>query len=110
MGGDEFTVLLDGITHPLDVGIVAERIIESVSAPIEFAGHDLRPTASIGIVTIDGGRPHQSVEELLRDADTAMYHAKSQGKNCYRVFDNEMHQAAMARLRLEDRPAPGRRA
>ena len=101
MGGDEFTVLLDSLNHPLDVGIVAERILRNFSRPISFEGHELCPSVSIGIAVSGGDYVYESAREMLRDADTAMYRAKSEGKDRYCVFDVAMHAAAVARLRLE---------
>jgi diguanylate cyclase (GGDEF)-like protein len=101
MGGDEFTILLDRVKHPLDPQIVAERIMSSLSQPIDFEGHDLRPSVSIGIVVGGGEHVYTHTRELLRDADTAMYRAKAEGKGRYCMFDQSMHEAAMARLRLE---------
>ena len=101
MGGDEFTILLDGIKHTWAPAHVAERILKSVSEPISFEGHTVHPTCSIGIVIVGDDRATATAEDLLRDADTAMYRAKSEGRNRYCVFDRAMHESAMARLRLE---------
>lgn len=100
LGGDEFVVLLEG--GSLDVGpeMVGERLIEILREPfvLEAVPHTpITVTVSVGIAT--GGR--DSAEELLRDADVAMYEAKGAGKNCYRVFRSEMQHAISDRLALE---------
>jgi EAL domain-containing protein (putative c-di-GMP-specific phosphodiesterase class I) len=73
----------------------------SLSEPICFEGHDLRPTASIGIVVAGGEHVYANARDLLRDADTALYRAKADGRGRYCIFDPAMHDAAMARLTLE---------
>ena len=100
LGGDEFVVLLDGIRDDEDVAFVARRILEVTAEPIDLDGHRVRAKVSIGIAT---ARPdYESAEEILRDADTAMYRAKRAGKECFVVFDTKMHTEAMARLRNEE--------
>ncbi len=99
IGGDEFTILLDDLAEEGDVIRVAERIQSALRLPMEFEGHEISTTASIGIVTACDD--HKSAKDLLRDADVAMYRAKIAGKARYAVFDTTMHQAAMGRLRLE---------
>jgi PAS domain S-box-containing protein len=99
MGGDEFTVLLDGLREPSDAARVAARILSAVCRPVEFAGQEIATTASVGIVV--GGPHYASHEEVLRDADVAMYKAKTAGKNRYALFDDALHAAAVSRLRLE---------
>ena len=99
MGGDEFTVLLDGLGEPGDAARVAERILAAVGRPVEFEGHEIATSASIGVVI--GGPDYGSHEDVLRDADAAMYEAKARGKNRYAIFDEAVHATAVARLRLE---------
>ncbi len=99
MGGDEFTVLLDGLRMPTDAARVAERILGAVCRPVQFEGQEIITTASIGIVL--GGPQYESDKDVLRDADAAMYKAKGAGKNRYAVFDSALHEAAVTRLRLE---------
>lgn len=99
LGGDEFTILLDAINDPADAERVAERIQEVLSQPFKLAGHELTMSASIGIAFSDCGE--NTVEELLRDADTAMYQAKSLGKAQHRIFDKDMHARAVSLLQLE---------
>jgi diguanylate cyclase (GGDEF)-like protein/PAS domain S-box-containing protein len=99
VGGDEFAILLDGAKDAADAEQIAARIHEILTAPINLRGHEVFLTASIGIAmhTLEYERP----EDLLRDADTAMYRAKSMGPACHVVFNRGMHQFVMARLQLE---------
>jgi diguanylate cyclase (GGDEF)-like protein len=97
LGGDEFVILLDGITEYADAVTVAERLQEALSAPHKIGDHDVISTASIGIVTSAGD--YGRADNVLRDADTAMYHAKISGKARHVVFDDRMHQEAVPRSR-----------
>lgn len=99
IGGDEFMVLLDGLAQPHDAVRVAERLVSILAEPYEVEGHIIRSTASIGVTT--SALCYGSPDEMIRDADTAMYRAKAAGKNCFVVFDNHMHEEALARLTLE---------
>jgi diguanylate cyclase (GGDEF)-like protein len=99
LGGDEFTVLLEEITGALDAARVAERIAADLAIPFVIGGQELYPSASIGIAIYNPS--YQSPEELLRDADTAMYSAKALGKGRYEIFDAAMRANAIARLQLE---------
>ena len=102
LGGDEFTVVLDGIRCPEDAARVAERLLRELRAPCQVAGEEVFTTVSIGIALGGGGLgDYETPEELIRDADAAMYRAKSLGKDRYEVFDPSMHESAVARLRLE---------
>jgi len=99
LGGDEFTILLEGISSTQDATRVAERIASELSAPFALGGQKLFPTASMGIALYNAS--YQNPEELLRDADTAMYSAKALGKKRYEVFDSAMRAHAISRLQLE---------
>jgi diguanylate cyclase (GGDEF)-like protein/PAS domain S-box-containing protein len=99
MGGDEFTVLLDEIKAPSDANHAAERILKELTAPFLINGKEIFTSASIGIAL--SGPTYQQPEEVMRDADTAMYHAKSLGKSRYEVFDADMRATVTARLELE---------
>ena len=101
VGGDEFIVLLEGIHDPSDCLRVAERFIEILSRPFRIDGKELIVCASIGVATSD--REYLQAQDVLRDADTAMYRAKSLGKARYAIFDPEMHNAAKRRLEIESR-------
>jgi len=99
LGGDEFTILVSSIRSYAEAIEVAERIQKEVSRPFSLDGYETFTTASIGIAfsSVSYERP----EDLLRDADTAMYQAKSAGKDQYAIFDKGMHTRAVNRLRLE---------
>ncbi|CDZ96136.1 MULTISPECIES: putative bifunctional diguanylate cyclase/phosphodiesterase [Pseudomonadaceae] len=100
MGGDEFTALLDSLDHPEDAARVAEKLIELISVRHTVDGTEVTLGASIGIAHFpDCG---QSVEELLRSADMAMYEAKRAGRQQYRFFSKEMNGRAHARLMMEE--------
>ncbi len=99
LGGDEFVILLDGITGARDAVVVAERLQQALSEPHMLDGHEVISTASIGIVINDG--KYETPDEILRDADTAMYQAKNSGKARHVVFDETMHNEVMQRLHLE---------
>jgi diguanylate cyclase (GGDEF)-like protein/PAS domain S-box-containing protein len=99
LGGDEFAVLLDDIKDPSDAIRVANRIQDAVAAPFSFNGQEVFSSASIGIALSSTVRDR--AEDLLRDADIAMYRAKAAGKSRCEVFDGEMHARAVERLRLE---------
>ena len=99
VGGDEFVVLLDEIRHPDDACAVATRIHQAMGASFELAGHELVVTTSIGIAT--NQTPYDQPDELLRDADTALYQAKEHGKDRQEVFNQQMRARAIARLEIE---------
>jgi diguanylate cyclase (GGDEF)-like protein len=100
LGGDEFAILLNGIEEYNDVIRVADRVQRELKRPLNLNGHEVYTTASIGITLSNIGYEHP--ENILRDADTAMYHAKEKGKARYEIFDAVMHARAMARLQLEN--------
>lgn len=100
LGGDEFVVVLDGLQRNSDAGIVAYRLLEQLSRPFEVGGQPTVLGASIGI-TISGPE-YSTPDDMLRDADTAMYCAKSRGKARYAIFDPEMHASTRRRLSLEN--------
>jgi diguanylate cyclase (GGDEF)-like protein/PAS domain S-box-containing protein len=99
LGGDEFTILLTDIKDATDAVRVAERVQKRISQPFKIGGFDAFTTVSTGIAlsTPDYSGP----EDLLRDADTAMYQAKSQGKARHVIFDQCMHTLAMNTLQME---------
>jgi diguanylate cyclase (GGDEF)-like protein len=99
LGGDEFTLLLTDIKSTRDPQIVAEHVIAAMSTPFLIAGHDHFMNASIGIALYpdDGG----TADELLRNADTAMYRAKDNGRGQSVYFESRMNADAIARVRLE---------
>ncbi|HXW89160.1 MAG TPA: EAL domain-containing protein [Terriglobales bacterium] len=99
LGGDEFTILLDGLRDPSDAMRVAERIQTAMGRPFEVGGRQVFTSASVGIAL--STTPHERPEDLLRDADIAMRRAKSLGKSRCQLFDIEMHTRAVSRLKLE---------
>jgi diguanylate cyclase (GGDEF)-like protein len=99
IGGDEFTVLLEDVGDGSDVTIIADRIQSELSAPFNLSGREVFTTVSIGIAL--SSEEYELPEDVLRDADTAMYRAKSLGKARYEMFDTGMHSEAIKLLQLE---------
>ncbi|MFL5620661.1 MAG: EAL domain-containing protein [Gemmatimonadaceae bacterium] len=99
LGGDEFTVLIDNTSNVNDATRVAERIMIELQRPFYLQGQDVFVSASIGIALSSTG--YHVPDDLLRDADLAMYRAKANGKSRYEVFDQKMHAHAVALLQLE---------
>jgi diguanylate cyclase (GGDEF)-like protein/PAS domain S-box-containing protein len=99
MGGDEFVVLLDEIREPHQATRVAERLLQSFSKSYRLGPHEVFSTASIGIVIANAH--YDRAEDVLRDADTAMYEAKRAGKARFIVFDEAMRKRVQRRLKLE---------
>ncbi len=99
LGGDEFTILLDDIKEPADANRAAERLMKALAPPFVLAGKEIFTSISIGIAM--SNTAYEEPEDLLRDADTAMYRAKSLGKARFEVFDADMRASVMARLQLE---------
>jgi diguanylate cyclase (GGDEF)-like protein len=100
LGGDEFTVLLEEIDDPGDAVRVAQRIAGALRAPFTLGEHEVFVTTSIGIAL--SAAPGASPDNMLRDADVAMYEAKSEGKARYKVFNAGMYAKALRRLELEN--------
>jgi diguanylate cyclase (GGDEF)-like protein/PAS domain S-box-containing protein len=99
LGGDEFAVLLDDPAAADEAMRVAERLIEVLAAPYQLDGRELFVRASIGVAL--AAATGQPADELLRDADMAMYAAKAQSRGGYQVFQPALHEAAVGRLALE---------
>lgn len=99
LGGDEFTILLEDIRDVNDATLVAERLIREITRPFHLSGHEIFASASVGISISATGYEHAA--DLLRDADTAMYRAKSHGKSRHEIFDPAMRDHAIARMQLE---------
>ncbi|MFZ0538786.1 MAG: diguanylate cyclase, partial [Candidatus Sulfotelmatobacter sp.] len=99
LGGDEFTILLEGITDPSDAMRVAQRILLALAKPLLVEGREVRPAASVGIAI--SAITHARAEDLLQDADVAMRRAKSLGGSRCEVFDEAMHNRAVNRMKLE---------
>lgn len=100
LGGDEFAILLHDLDDEQQANAIAFRIQESLSAPFSIGGREVFTSASIGIAF--GVAEYASPDDIMRDADTAMYHAKSRGKARHELFDADMHARARIRLGLEN--------
>jgi diguanylate cyclase (GGDEF)-like protein/PAS domain S-box-containing protein len=101
LGGDEFTMLLPGITQAMDVAKIAEKVLNTIRQPFHIEGHELFLTVSIGISLYpeDG----QDSEALLKNADASMYRAKEQGRDNYQLCTPALNATALERLNLENR-------
>ncbi|HEY0080322.1 MAG TPA: EAL domain-containing protein [Pyrinomonadaceae bacterium] len=99
VGGDEFTILLEDLQDETEAVSVAERIQKELTLPFNLSGHEVFTTVSIGIAPSSTG--YENPEDIMRDADTAMYRAKSLGKARHEVFDKAMHAFAVNLLQLE---------
>jgi diguanylate cyclase (GGDEF)-like protein/PAS domain S-box-containing protein len=99
LGGDEFTVLISEVSGTEEAEQVADRLLEELQEPFPIGGYELFTTASVGIVV--GDRDYEKPEDLLRDADTAMYRAKDLGRSRKGVFERTMHSRAVALFELE---------
>ena len=100
LGGDEFVLLLDDIKHKDYAQEVAERIQQAFRSPVSLEGHNVVVSASIGIVP--SSLDHENADDIIRDADTAMYKAKMLGRACHAVFETTMRQRMVTRLELEN--------
>ena len=99
LGGDEFTVLLDDVRTEADATGVAERIHQELAGPLEVSGNEVFTSVSVGIALSSAG--YRCPEDMLRDADTAMYRAKAGGGASHQIFAGHMHQRAVSALKLE---------
>src|SRR5215471_7254521 len=99
LGGDEFAILLNGLNDDAQAKAIACRIQDALSTPFSIAGREVFTSASIGIAF--GPAHYANPDEIMRDADTAMYHAKSRGKARHEIFDADMHARVRDRLSLE---------
>jgi len=100
-GGDEFTILLEGVNHANDAVIVANKIIRSISYPIRIHDQELYVTPSIGITMYPDDA--DSVEQLMKHADSAMYRAKEEGRNGFQFYTDGMNRESEERMELESR-------
>ena len=99
LGGDEFAVLLEDISELKDAVDIADRIQQKLPSPLLIKGHEVFTSLSIGIAL--SSQAYERPEQVLRDADIAMYQAKSRGNGCYEIFDSRMHANILDRLELE---------
>ena len=100
LGGDEFAILIEDIKEIGDATAIADRLQKELALPFELSGHEVFVTISIGIAI--SKTDYDRIENLLRDADTAMYYAKAMGKARHAVFDQAMHIEAVKLLHLEN--------
>lgn len=98
-GGDEFAILVNGVSSIEDVKKIADRVSQSLQKPFIMDDHEFFANASIGIVFVNSGK--QSGEDLLRDADAAMYHSKKNGRSRYEIFRPDMREHTLNRLQWE---------
>ena len=98
LGGDEFAVLLENLTDKQQVVDIAARIVEALQEPLDLPGADMRVAASVGVAFATA---EEGVEELMRNADIAMYSSKAQGKSRYTVYEPAMQRAASKRQEIE---------
>lgn len=99
LGGDEFAVLCEGLDEVTESVAIAERLLDVVARPVDVAGVDLRPSASVGIALVGPGAVVDA-EDLLRDAGVAMYRAKRAGHGGYEIFDDHMRAETVERVAL----------
>jgi diguanylate cyclase (GGDEF)-like protein/PAS domain S-box-containing protein len=99
VGGDEFTIVLQELSHAQDAAVVAQKVLRTIAAPIDVGPHRLYVTASIGITLFpaDG----EDAETLLKNADAAMYRAKDEGRNTYQMSTRELSRATQERMSVE---------
>ena len=98
LGGDEFAVLLDNVNSPEAALRAAERLLFGISGPIDVNEREVTVRGSMGVAVAE---PGTTTDEVLRNADVALYIAKGEGKGCVRLFEQSMHQALLERLELE---------
>ncbi len=99
LGGDEFVVLVEGRYYSEKITRIAERIQKKISSPFKLQGHEVFTSASIGILNVS--EQHLTSEDVIRDADTAMYQAKRSGKARHETFDDDMRAVVRQTLQLE---------
>jgi diguanylate cyclase (GGDEF)-like protein/PAS domain S-box-containing protein len=99
LGGDEFVIVVESIKSEQQLVLIAERILQAMREPAMIAGQKIYTGASIGIVFASPA--YAKADDLLRDADLAMYRAKSKGKDSYEIFDTKIHSGTLTLLQLE---------
>ncbi len=99
LGGDEFIILVEGKYDEIEIIKIADRVQEKFSQPFNLSGNEVYSSASIGV--LHNTENHLSAEDMMRDADTAMYQAKRAGKARHEIFDPDMHELAKQTLQLE---------
>ncbi len=99
LGGDEFAILLSDMESHEQIAVIAERITRAAASPFMISGQEVRISASIGVVTQT--QAYDTADNLIRDADLAMYHAKDSGKAQFQFFSSRMHETALTSLAIE---------
>jgi len=99
LGGDEFAIVLNQLARPEDAAMVAQKVIDALAEPFDLDGHESFASASIGIAIYPGDGDNS--DDLLRNADTAMYRAKEQGRNNHQFYLRQMNERLAQRLELE---------
>jgi diguanylate cyclase (GGDEF)-like protein len=99
LGGDEFAVVQTSVTQPADANALAQRLVETLGAPYTLEGHNVSISTSIGISVVPGDG--MDADQLLRNADLALYRAKADGRGCLRFFEPEMNSRALLRRSLQ---------
>ncbi len=100
IGGDEFTVLIEEMTDAQDAAHIAEKVLAVLAEPFDLGGHEVFVSASVGVGLFPNDGP--DLNTLLKNADTALYRVKDQGRNGYAYYQTEMNAAALTRLMLEN--------
>jgi diguanylate cyclase (GGDEF)-like protein len=100
LGGDEFLILVSELSSPQNATVIADRVLEAYVAPFYVEQQEIFINVSIGIVV--GNGVYQKPENVLRDADIAMYKAKALGKGAYQIFSPEMYEQALERMKIEN--------
>jgi len=108
LGGDEFGVILANLAHPADAALVAAKVIEKFAIPLHLEGHEIVVGASIGISLFP--QDADNTDELMKNADAAMYHAKNKGKNNYQFFSEALRGLAHHRMVIESQLRRGLQA
>ncbi|MEZ5426529.1 MAG: EAL domain-containing protein [Pyrinomonadaceae bacterium] len=99
LGGDEFAILLEDTEEANNAIIIADRVLESVKEPFYVGGFEVMVGISVGIAFSRSGK--ETADELLRNADVAMYNAKEKGKGCYTIFESKMYETILSQIELE---------
>jgi diguanylate cyclase (GGDEF)-like protein len=99
LGGDEFVIMLSGMENSGSAAVIAEKLVRNIGDPYRIEGYDLYTTPSIGIAIFPNDGEDGDI--LMKNADAAMYHAKSAGRNNFQFFDARMNDAALERLKIE---------
>ncbi|MEI6693727.1 MAG: EAL domain-containing protein [Actinomycetes bacterium] len=98
LGGDEFAVLLEEVDDRLEVERVAARVVDALAQPVRIGGSELLVAASVGVAYGNGSS--KDIEDIMRNADLALYEAKGSGKNRYAIFEPQMHEFAVTKMEL----------